>query len=225
MIFTITLFEGLTPFQEFFLALGVRVLLILLIIYLFLKSQKDEISINTIAYQFDQLYDDKSDTISNALDFYLTPTHGSNDIKNRYINQAISRINSTKFNYNFFNIKSLILMLVVLMAGTAITFYYMPDNYSQTWKLFRARRAEILTYNKHIQLKPQNVQLSRNSNLKIEVIEPEKGAQYVLWTSQGEVWKKENLDNASKLMYHIENSFHYYIKTQNGSSNYHWFLS
>jgi len=219
LIFTITLFEGLTPFQEFFLALGVRVLLILLIIYLFLKSQKDEISINTIAYQFDQLFDDKSDTISNALDFYLTPTHGSNDIKNRYINQALSRINSTKFNYNFFNIKSLILMLVVLMAGTAITFYYMPDNYSQTWKLFRARRAEILTYNKYIQLKPQNVQLSRNSNLRIEVIDPEKGAQYVLWTSQGEVWKKENLDNASKLMYHIENSFHYCIKTQYGSSD------
>ena len=104
LIFTITLFEGLTPFQEFFLALGVRVLLILLIIYLFLKSQKDEISINTIAYQFDQLFDDKSDTISNALDFYLTPTHGSNDIKNRYINQALSRINSTKFNYNFLSI-------------------------------------------------------------------------------------------------------------------------
>nr|MBP7563988.1 hypothetical protein [Candidatus Cloacimonadota bacterium] len=63
LIFTITLINSLTPFQCFFLSLSVRILLILLIIYLFLKAQKDEVSLQETALKIDQIEGSHSDTV------------------------------------------------------------------------------------------------------------------------------------------------------------------
>ncbi|MCB5251296.1 MAG: hypothetical protein RBS16_00215 [Candidatus Cloacimonadales bacterium] len=219
LIFSITLFDDLSPFQEFFIALGVRILLILLIVYLLLKSQKDEVSINHIAYKYDQLVNDKSDTISNALDFCSTKTYGDINIKKRYINNAIMRMKEHKFKYNFYNYKSLILMILVLLTGSCITLFCFKDNYKKAWYLFRARRPEITIHDKTIKVQPENTTISRNSNLKIKIINYEKGLEYNLWTTQDKQWRKELLNDYYKDFYNVENSFYYSIKSEYGSSD------
>ncbi|HPM00713.1 MAG TPA: hypothetical protein PK816_01040 [Candidatus Cloacimonadota bacterium] len=219
LIFTMTLINSLTPFQCFFLSLSVRILLILFIIYLFLKAQKDEVSLQEIAIKIDQIEGSHSDTVSNALDFYQKPLNGNRDIMNRYIHKAADIIRNIKFFYDYKSIYLMIIPLFALLFGSSILYFAMNDHAIKTWELFRAKRVEMIVHQEKIQVSPGNTLIGINSHLLIEIINPEPDLRYVLWISQGEHWKKEELINPYRQFYNIDQSFYYCIKSEYGTSD------
>lgn len=209
----------LNPFQQFFIILSLKIFLILSIIYYFLQAQKKSASLTQIANRIDNCSNDQSDTVQNALDFISQNTNGNPLIIKRYCQNAELRVESTPFPYNKKPLSSLLLPSICLIIGTLILFFFQTDEMIKTFKLFRANSIQEQVYQKHIEVKPGNLDIARNSNITIEILNPEKELKYSLWTSSGAQWKKEDLLNHYKMLYNIDQNFRYYIRSQHGQSD------
>jgi hypothetical protein len=219
LLFIMLSFSNFNNTQQFIITLGIKIGLILLVIYIFLQTQKNCDSEYHVAKQIDQITDPESDTVQNALDFICKETQGLNIIKQRYCQNAENLLNQTKYPYNFSYLKIWSVPLLSLLIGLSFLAFFKTDDFLKTWHLFKAKNIIPENYQTRIDIKPGSVQISRNSNLLIEIVNPEKNVNYSFWSSQGEKWKQESLINPHKQLFNIEQSFKYFIKSQYGSSD------
>lgn len=218
-IYILVIIEKLSNLQQFYLTLGFKISLILIIIYYFLQAQKNCIKESEAAGIIDKLIDNKSDTVQNALDFSQKATQGNEQIKERYYDKANEILSEIKYPYDFSSLKRWLIPLLCVIIGNISLIYFQPDNMLKTWNLFRSRKITMEAFQKHIEVKPGSLNISRNLNLFIEVVNPEQGVNYTFWISQGEKWKKESLINPHKQLYNLEQSFKYYIQSAYGASD------
>lgn len=209
----------LNSIQQFFFILSFKICLILLIIYYFLQAQKKSASLNHIAQRIDESFKDQSDTVQNALDFISQNTNGNPLIIDRYCKNAEQKVANIAYPYNKKPLKNLLIPSLCIFIGTLLLLFFQTNEMIKTFKLFRANSIQEQVYEKNIQLKPGNVDIERNSNLTIEIINPEKEVKYTLWTSSGAQWKKEDLLNHYKMLYNIDQNFRYLIKSPYGQSD------
>ena len=219
IIFLFISFINLNNFEIFFITLGLKIGLILFIIFLFLYAQKKSIGFPEICHRLDEVNDIEEEIFYNAYDFLEKPAPGNQIIQQRTIEKANGLINSIDYPFDFSYLKKWGIPLFCSILAIAGLFFINSDNAIKTWKIFRTKKPIAVQYQKHITLKPGNISLIRNSNLLIELDNVEPETKYTLWTGSNTQWRKEALLNGFKQFYNINSSFSYYISSEYGQSD------
>ncbi len=194
----------------FYANLAIRSLLVLVLIYiLFRASQKLLSSLMTARY-LDSCTNEGDDLLQNTLE--LSEKGSSEEIVAALSTQAAERLKTNTYKLPPLLSRKLSLLYITFFVCIGAIWSMDYAYFSRAFKQFYTNRAETLAYKDTIDLKPGSLRLPRNSQLLIEVLNPEQRLEHRLFYRTESTWRELAMTNYSYLFEQLENSLEYYVE-------------
>ncbi len=200
----------------FYSNLAIRSLLVLVLIYvLFRASQKLLSSLLTARY-LDSCTDHCDDLLQNTLE--LEDKGTSTEIVNALAQQATERLETNKYKLPAFLSTKLSLLYITYFVCIGAIWSLDYADFSSSLHQFYTNRVESLVYKDTIEVKPGSVRLARNSQLLVEVVNPERRLEHRLFYRTESSWRELAMTDYSYLFERLENNLEYYVENNAAKS-------
>jgi len=200
--------------QELFIfALILKILLISAIIYLIFQTLKSLKNKFKIAKYLDEFNNDKSDTYQNALELlHENPDADSNILKLIY-RKADIKAESQILKADSSFLKRLIIPFILVVVFSGIIFGMNLELFSSTFRFFSLLKLPPVSRKDFVELEPGNLSVLKNTNVSIEVINPEPEIEHKLFYRIDQNWREIILFDHRKTFNNLDFSFDYFIET------------
>ncbi len=194
----------------FILALGVRILLALLWIYLAMQAWRSLLTPFQAARQLDDDNGDPHDTYQNAWELKQeTPDH---PLLERVLALADEKATSQAISPKTDALRKITFPAILVFAVTLITLFINPSALEKSWTAFQMKEYPQVRHQTHIDVLPGDKTILRNEAIDIVVVNPEPQVEYSLLYTMGEAWREVAMPEAHKRFTNTENSLRYYVK-------------
>ncbi|MBT6993933.1 MAG: hypothetical protein HN952_03150 [Candidatus Cloacimonetes bacterium] len=203
------IFNAVNSHQKelFLFAVSMKVFLALVVIYLVLQLNRTVLSKFETAKKMDYANNDKSDTYQNAFELF---TNKQNNIVQKIVEKANKQATQEKIKYELKPLKNLSFLTIFILSSFFIV-AHLPQ-FSETYSFFSMRKLPPIQHKNFIELTPQNLQILRESDIVIEVQNPEN-VEHILCYKIEKKWREITLRNFRKKFEILDYSFDYFVKT------------
>ncbi len=176
------------------------------------------INIQKAASILDKRNNDKAETLLNAYELKFEKKVNPLILK-KIFEKAEEKITDTnlKADYQFF--KKRFLIFIIILFAFLWMFAIMPsevrDNFAYLLKITPPEKI----HKKTVELLPGNKKILTNSNLTIQVINPEMDVEHIFYFKTDKIWRKEVMKDYIKTFDNLDFSFEYFIKTPYATSD------
>ncbi len=194
----------------FLMALGIRILVALLLIYLAMQAWRSLLTTFQAAKQLDEYNHDTHDTYQNACELKLQEQ--DNPLLERVYDLADKKAKDQKIEPQTANLKRILLpsMMIILITLTAI--FISPKAFSSSWRAFQMKEYPRVQHRTRIEVQPGDMTILRNDTVEITVVDPEPQVEYALFYTIGDMWRETPMIDSRKKFTNTEQSFRYYVK-------------
>lgn len=216
-----------TRLHELFLfGISLKIFLGLVIIYIFLETNNGVINHYKAARYLDRNNNDENDTYQNALELLHGQSDEQADIIELVSYQADKKSKSQKIEPDTTGLKNSLVPLLIVLFVTILFGVISPSLYLNSWTDFAWNRRIEPDYKDYIFLTPGNISVTKNSQVEIEVLEPETALTHTLFyryydqlsTTEEEgvklergSWRSETLYNYKKIFNNLDRNTQYYV--------------
>ncbi|MDY6915095.1 MAG: DUF4175 family protein [Candidatus Cloacimonadota bacterium] len=170
------------------------------------------ISKKKAAEYLDKYNQDEFDTFQNALEL-CKQEQIDVGIREKLVEKANARAEKQKIKTNSKSLKQLLFPSVIIILVTLISFSIFPKGFIRAWDFFHMRSIPEKEHKKFVEVEPGNVQITRNSEVIIQVIRPEMEVEHELFYRYHEQWRKQRLTDFSYRIRNIDRTFDYFVRT------------
>jgi hypothetical protein len=219
-------------FELFLFGVSLKIFLALMIIYIILKTNNFLINRYSAARYLDTYNRDKNDTYQNALELLAENKREDQDVLELICYDANKLAATQKIEPDRKDLKNALIPALVTLLITGIFIVFTPSEYLKSLDFFLSNRLPQPAYRDYITVSPGSVSLTRNSSLKIEIIDPELNLDHTLYYRRNDnrdnreaekeqrgVWRSEVLYQHEKVFNSLDFSFDYYVTTPHAVSD------
>ncbi len=194
----------------FLMALGIRILLALLLIYIAMQAWKSLLDNFQAARQLDRYNQDESDTYQNACE--LKQQKQDNPLLERVYDLADEKARNQVIEPETANLKRILLPSLMILAVTLTAIFISPKAFKTSWRAFQMKEYPHVQHKTHIDVLPGDKTILRNDAIEIEVVDPEPQVEYTLAYTLGDIWRETPMIESRKKFTNTEQSFRYFVK-------------
>ncbi len=200
--------------QELFIfALFIKILFSISIVYLIIRTKKSLQNKFQIAKFLDEFNSDKSDTYQNALELLYENPDADSDILNLIYQKADKKAENQNLKPDNTFLKKMILPFVLIVVFSGIIFGLNLELFSSTFRFFTLLKLPPVAHKDFVELEPGNLSLLKNSDLTIEVIDPEPEIEHKFFYRIEQNWRENILFDFQKKFNNLDFSFDYFVST------------
>lgn len=204
--------------QELFLfALAIKISLFLIFIFLALQANRAMKNKLQIAKQLDEFNQDKTDTYQNA--YELKKELPESEILEKILQKADVKAHDQIVKINIKREIPLLLMVLFISIFSSFMFTLNSNEFIQAYTFLKLTELPEVKHKKTVEVIPGNVSLTRNSRLKIEVIDPEQDVSHKFFYKIDKSWREESLIGYKKVFNKLDFSFSYFVRTPFATSD------
>jgi len=205
-------FPGLLPVAVhgrvmFLLALGGKITVALLLLYLAVVAGRRMLSPLQAARLLDVRRADAADLFQNALQLADQPS----PIVERLLNRADAATADTRPDTR--DLRRLLPALAALLLALAFTAALQPAALADSWRFLRLRSIPGVAHKATVEVEPGNVTVMRGNDLTIRVLHAEEGAPHSLFTRLADIWRQQPLPGGAIMLPDVDTPFDYYVAT------------
>lgn len=194
----------------FYFNLALRSLLVLVLIYILFRATQNLLSQLATARYLDGCAPEADDLFQNTLE--LKAKDSNPVIVEALSASAKQRLQTNKYKLPELLSPKLALLCITFFACIGTIWSLDSNNFSRAFRQFYTNKAEKLVYKDTIELKPGSIRLARNSQLLIEIINPERRLEHRLFCRTETSWRELAMTDYSYLFERLENSMEYYVE-------------
>ncbi len=194
----------------FLMALGIRILLALLLIYLAMQAWRSLLTDLQAARQLDRTNNDQYDTYQNACE--LKRQKQDNPLLERVYDLADEKATGQNIEPDTRSLKRILLPSLMILVVTLSAIFISPKAFGTSWKAFQMKEYPQVKHRSHIDVKPGDLTILRNDTVEITVVDPEPQVEYGLFYTLGDMWRQTPMIDSYKKFTNTEQSFRYYVK-------------
>ncbi len=195
----------------FLLALSLKIGLALAIIFIILKTNQKLFNKFRTAKYLDQANQDKADTFQNALE--LENSEYDPAILQKIFQKANEIAERQHLCWEAGKIRSTALSFLFTLLAFSGLIFLAEQSLKESYQLFSLNKKPQIEHKNFVEISPGDITLVRNSDLKIEVMNPELEVMHKIFYRYEENWREEILKEYHKNFNNLENSFSYFVKT------------
>ncbi|MBN2461890.1 MAG: hypothetical protein JXB60_09825, partial [Candidatus Cloacimonetes bacterium] len=204
--------------ELFLFSIALRIITALLIIYLILKANHLLIDDFQAARYLDVWNADKTDTYQNAVEL-LGNTSASEIILERIFHRADLRTREQKMTPDNSGLKLVMLVFLTLLIANLSLLLLAPYTMAQAYDFYKLNHLPAVVHKQFVEVTPGDLQITLNSDVVIEVVDPEPEVDHVLFYKRGENWREEKLIDHKRRFVNVDFSFLYYVRTPYAASD------
>ncbi len=197
--------------EMFLLALTLKILLILLIIYLIWQANKLLINKNKAARLLDQLNNDKSDNYQNAFELFWEGISGN--ILEKIFHKADIRAREQSKTGRLINWPRMLIIFLVLFILQIFLFLSTGGRMQKAYNFWLLTEKPPIQHKLVVELEPEDLDLIRNTDITIRVIDPEPEVEHLFNYKIEEKWRQEKIFNHQRQFSNLDFSFSYFVET------------
>lgn len=202
----------------FYANLAIRTSLVLVIIYLIFGAYRKFKTMLATARWLDMLIDKEDDLYQNVLELGEKYGH-DNPITLALSSQALERLKSNQYKLPPIFKANQWLLILSLFIGLAAIWAVDYQNFRASAKQFYTNKAETIRYKETIELSPGNLRIGKNSQVLIEVKNPEHRLEHKLFYRTESNWRELAMTDYSYLFERLDNSIEYYVENSVAKSD------
>ncbi|NQT64844.1 MAG: hypothetical protein HQ554_01550, partial [FCB group bacterium] len=195
----------------FLFAISLKIFLALVFVYLVLQANRSLFSHLEAARYLDRFNKDKADTYQNA--FELKRELEKSEILERILSKADERAKSQIIKTDTYKLMPILFITIIVIFFSGLLFIINQAHFTQTYNFFKLNELPQAQHKKFVEVLPGDLSLTRNSNLEIEVVDPEPEVEHKFYYKIEKNWREEKLLNHKKIFNNLDFSFSYFIKT------------
>ncbi len=210
--------------ELFLFGISLKVVLGLVTLYLILETNNRLISIHKAARLLDIFNNDDNDTYQNALELFEQRHDQHQDVIDVLCQHADKKASNQVIIPDTTELKTAINTFVITVLVSLIFSLITPAAYIDSWYDFALNREILPDYKDHIELKPGDISVTKNSEVEIEVVKPELNLTHTLYyrfydnhdynekiQRDENKWRSETLYNNWKVFNNLDRNTEYYI--------------
>ena len=205
--------------ELFLFAISLKIGLALISIFYVLDANRKMLNRFRAAKWLDQKNSDKADTYQNALELLENPGDYDKAILEKIYKKADEKSSNQKVELDFTKVKPLFWPGVSIILVTLLLIGFRGDDLAKSWDFFALKSLPQEQHKTTIDLIPGNLEVTRSSDVLIEIIDPEPSTDHTIFYRRGEVWReKAMLDNQYRFR-NLDYSIEYYVTNQYATSD------
>lgn len=217
--------------ELFLFGVSLKIFLGLVFIYIALEVNNRLINNNRAARYLDHYNKDYNDTYQNALELLQGHKKEHADVIDLVCTYADKKAKHQPVEPDTKTMKAILTPLVTVLIISIVFGIAAPSTYINSWSDFAFNRRIQPEYRDFIQLVPGNISVTKNSNVDIQVQDPEPALDHTLYyrfftdekeltaDSQQIPWRSELLYNNEKTFTNIDRNTEYYVSNPHAVSD------
>ena len=203
--------------ELFLFTLSLKVFLFLIFLYLALQANRALKNKLQIARQLDEYNLDKSDTYQNALE--LQSQEIESEILELILQKADNKAETQILKTDKTPLEPIWKIAAILLLSIIIISLISPPQFKAARKFFALRSMPQVRHKDFVELVPEDLSITRNSKVQIEVLNPELDVEHTLFYRMEENWRQEKLIDHEKTFNNLDFSFSYFVQTPYATSD------
>lgn len=198
--------------ELFLLGISLKISLTLISLFFILDLNKKFLNKFKAAKQLDQFNNDDADTYQNAHELFENPENYSKEILEKIYLRADKKSQDQLIKPDSGKLKPLLIPLLVLLVMTGLLVIFRGDQISKSWEFFALKKIPEVQHKTTVDVIPGNLDITRNSTIMIEVIDPESDVEHTFFYRRDKVWREKSMPDYSFQFDNLDYPIEYYIK-------------
>ncbi|KQC11079.1 MAG: hypothetical protein APR54_11315, partial [Candidatus Cloacimonas sp. SDB] len=199
--------------ELFLLALSLKIIIALLLIYLVLQTSRNLINNYQAARNLDKFNQDLSDTYQNAYELSNQTEKYNSHILNRIYDAADLKAETQIIKTDKRKLNQVLFPLLITVFITILIYFSDPAGFKQTLAFLKLNKLPPAQHKEFVEVYPGDLQVVRNSRVEIGVDNPEAGIIHQFFYKISDSWREESLYDYKRVFPNLDFSFSYFVKT------------
>lgn len=196
----------------FYLNIGLRVSLVLLIIYIIMEGIRRFYNELKTAHWLDRQIDHDDDLYQNL--YELKQQNEPEPVLNALANQAGQRLQSSAYRLPRLYQANQWFVILFVLVGIGSVWALSWDDFRYAFNQFYTNKAEAVDYKKTIEVSPGNATIGKNQQLVIKVVDPDPRLTHRLFYRWDKQWRELAMTQNSYSFNALEYSLEYYVQNE-----------
>jgi len=183
----------------YYFALALKIIFLVILIYLMNLLRLQWLNRAKAAKELDEKNNDKADTYQNALELYNNQEI-DRDILAKIVAPAIEKAKNQSIQINRTKQKFAFTIFLILSFTAIVIGSFVPSLGKESLDYFVSFQIPEKEHKLVVDLEPGNVATKRNSDILIQVLEPEKEVKHHFFYRIDNLWREEALPNNEDLI-------------------------